>query len=691
MSRPSRSDRWAPTPVGEHNPAPTQHKLGGARIGAPAAESMTQTFTRLLRTLADFLVLSAAYWIAFYLRFDGVPPFQMVKLLMFTWPYVIGLELFALYAFSVPYFSWRYIGLREAQRVLWATAASTSVLVALRILSPSIAHTIPHAIYALVPFGVIAVNAVLSFLGVTGMRVVRRIVDERAKARHLGRMSPRKIPTLLVGAGQAGVMVAKELVARPDLPFAPVGFVDDDPLKVGTIVHGLRVLGTTGQLADLSSTTGAQQAIITIANAPGKQIRRIKEQCEQARIAVKIIPGIYEILDGKVNLTRIREVSIEDLLGREAVTLDLDLVSSFLKGKRVLVTGAGGSIGSELCRQVARFSPASLLLVEQAEFNLFSIHQELLASFPELEIQPLVCDVCDSSRVDAVFATERPQVVFHAAAHKHVPMMEWNPGEAIKNNVFGTKKVADAAHRYECGAFVLISTDKAVNPTSIMGASKRAAEKYVQALSQKSSTKYVAVRFGNVLGSAGSVVPIFKAQIASGGPVTVTHPDMTRLFMTIPEASQLVMQAAAMGRQGEILVLDMGEPVRIVDLAEELIRLSGFEPRVDIEITYTGIRPGEKLREELSLDAENMSKTRHEQIYVGKLAPCSLDEVELQLVRLAEHTGSDSRDRVRQALQEIVPEMRTPEHERPAVAAGQAAEEAADRDAMNRTPATVPA
>jgi FlaA1/EpsC-like NDP-sugar epimerase len=327
------------------------------------------------------------------------------------------------------------------------------------------------------------------------------------------------------------------------------------------------------------------------------------------------------------------------------------------------VTGAGGSIGSELCRQVARFKPASLVLVEQAEFNLFSIHQELLAGFPELDIRPLICDVCDSARLDAIFESEKPHVVFHAAAHKHVPMMEWNPGEAIKNNVFGTKKVADAADRHGANAFVLISTDKAVNPTSIMGASKRAAEMYVQALSQRSATKFVAVRFGNVLGSTGSVVPIFKAQIAAGGPICVTHPGMLRYFLTIPEASQLVMQAAAMGRQGEIMLLDMGEPIRIVDLAVELIRLSGFEPG-DIEIKYTGIRPGEKLHEELAFDAERMSKTRHEKIFVGKLHPCSLSELERKLERLSVLTGSMSRDHVRRGLAELVPEMCEPATDR---------------------------
>jgi FlaA1/EpsC-like NDP-sugar epimerase len=571
------------------------------------------------------------------------------------------LELFALYAFSVPYFAWRYISLRDAQRVMYALGVSTLVLIGFRLLAPLVQPSLPHAEFTIVPLGVIAANAVLALFGVVGIRGLRRILDERSRSRELGHQSPRKVPTLLVGAGQAGVLVAKEITSRPDLPIGVVGFLDDDRMKLGAIVHGVKVLGSIDDIEVHARKTGAKQAIITIANASGTDIRRIKQKCEEAGVSVKIIPGMYEILHGKVNLSRIREVSIEDLLGREAVTLDLDLISEFLKGKRVLVTGAGGSIGSELCRQVGRFEPASLVLVERAEYNLFAIHQELSATFPDLELHPTICDVCDTARVEAVFARERPHVVFHAAAHKHVPMMEWNPGEAIKNNVFGTKKVADAANHSKCEAFVLISTDKAVNPTSVMGASKRTAEMYVQALSQVSRTKFVAVRFGNVLGSTGSVVPIFKAQIAAGGPVMVTHPEMTRHFMTIPEASQLVMQAAAMGNQGEILVLDMGEAVRITDLAEELIRLSGFEPGVDMEVAFSGVRPGEKLHEELSFDAEKMTKTRHEKIFVGTLHPCAMRAVEQGLQDLAKVTGSLSVEDVRRALGKVVPEMHDPD------------------------------
>lgn len=615
-----------------------------------------RTLIALARTGVDVLILSAAHGAAFLFRFDGEPPFHMVKRMVFTWPYVVGLELAVLYAFSVPFFAWSYVGLREVRRVLYAVAVATLVLLAVRFLSEGLIPHFGYAVYALVPIGVIAINSPLAFLGVAGVRALRRLMTERLRSRNL-RSPGEGVRTLLLGAGQAGVLTAKEIASRPDLAIRAVGFLDDNPEKLGTIVHGVRVLGTTSQVAEVTRRTGAKQALITIANANGAEIRRIARACEAAGIPAKIVPGIYEILDGRVNLTRLRDVSIEDLLRRDTVTLDQQLVRKFVRGKCIAVTGAGGSIGSELCRQVARFEPAQLVLMERSEHQLFTIHQELSSAFPELSILPVVADVCDATRVGSVFEKERPRVVFHAAAHKHVPMMEWNPGEAVKNNLCGTAVVADAADAHDIETFVLISTDKAVNPTSIMGATKRAAEMYIQALSQRSKTKYVAVRFGNVLASAGSVVPIFKAQIAAGGPVKITHPEMKRHFMTIPEASQLVMQAAAMGNGGEIYLLDMGEPILIADLARELIRLSGLEPEVDIELVYTGVRPGEKLFEELSFDAERMAKTSHQSIYVGKLRPCDLDEVRAKLKFIERVTDSRSRDEVRAALKVLVTEL----------------------------------
>jgi FlaA1/EpsC-like NDP-sugar epimerase len=621
---------------------------------------------KALRTAVDVVVLSLAYGAAFLLRFDGQLPLQMVKRMVFTWPYVVALELGVLYVFAVPRFVWAYVGLREATRILWAVLSAAAALTGVRFFSAWGKAWSGYVEYALVPIGVIAANALFAYLGVAGVRVLRRLLNESQAAKQRPRV--QRVPTLLIGAGRAGVMVAKEIASHPDVPFEAVGFLDDDSGKAGLIVHGVPVLGRTLDLAEAARATGASQAIITMTEARGEVMRSILALCKDAGVRAKVIPGVYQILDESVNLSRIRDVSIEDLLGRDPVQLDADLIRTFLQGKRVAVTGAGGSIGSELCRQVAHFGPSELVLVEQAEYPLFMIQQELSRDFPELASVPVVCDICDSARVEAVFQQYRPQIVFHAAAHKHVPMMELNPGEAVKNNVFGTRKVADAADRFGSEAFVLISTDKAVNPTSIMGATKRVAEMYIQSLSQVSKTKYVAVRFGNVLGSTGSVVPIFKAQISEGRAVTVTHPEMQRYFMTIPEASQLVMQAAAMGDGGQIFVLDMGTPVKIVDLARELIRLSGFEPDVDIPIQFTGIRPGEKLFEEIAFDAEKMDRTRHEKIFIGRLSPVGMDELRRRLGLLESCTGSSSADPVREALQQVVPEMSSsiaPEPERP--------------------------
>ncbi len=621
---------------------------------------MSRTARLALMALLDVAVLSVAYWGAFLLRFDGHLSLWMFKRALFAWPYVVAFQYFVLYLFSVPRFAWRFISLREAYRIGGAVGLVAGVLLVARLVSGLVRGSWGYAAYALVPIGVILAYAAFAFIGVVGIRALRRLTVENADRGRRARAQtggPESVRTLLVGAGQAGALTAKEILARPDLRMEIVGFLDDLAAKKGSTIHGVPILGSSDELAKVAHRTGATQVIITIASATGQQIRRIVELCERAGIQPKIIPGIYEILDGSVQLSRIRDVSIEDLLGREPVELDLDLVSSFVAAKVVLVTGAGGSIGSELCRQVARFGPKRLVLLEQAEFGLFTIHQELSRTHPEIDLGPVICDVCDAARVASVFAEEQPQVVFHAAAHKHVPMMEWNPGEAVKNNVFGTKTVADAANHHGAEAFVMVSTDKAVNPTSVMGATKRVAEMYIQALSSGSSTKFVAVRFGNVLGSTGSVVPTFKAQIADGGPVTVTHEEMKRYFMTIPEASQLVMQAAAMGEGGEIFVLDMGEPVRIVDLAQALIRLSGFEPGVDIAIEFTGLRPGEKLFEEFGFDAERMTKTRHEKIYVGRLAPSRLEVVEEGLGMLSEFRGLVSVRDVRVALARIVPEM----------------------------------
>ncbi len=616
---------------------------------------MTRILNRTTQVAIDLALLSLALWIAFYTRFDWNPPSLYFKRIAILWPYVVALQYLTLMGFGVHRFSWRYIGLHEVTRILVATLIAAVVFLGIRLVAIEIQPHFRPATYVLLPLGINLIDLGLAFLLVVGARVLRRILGERSQARSHSSEAGRARPTILLGAGQAGVLVAKELGHRPELQMKPIAFLDDDPVKTGLVIHGIPVLGTTAEIAAICERTNAEQLLITIANASGKDIRRLSSLCHGVGLPTKIIPGIYEIVGGKVNLSRIRELDIEDLLGREPVNLDESAISKEIAGRTVLVSGAGGSIGAELCRQVCRFHPAALIMVEQAETPLFDIHRELAAAFPEVRLVPCIADVCDQARIEALFAEHRPQIVFHAAAHKHVPMMEFNPGEAIKNNVGGTRVLADVADQSGVDAFVMISTDKAVNPSSIMGVSKRVAELYTQALSRQSKTRFVTVRFGNVLGSAGSVVPIFKEQIARGGPVTVTHPDMKRYFMTIPEACQLVLQAGAMGRGGEIFILDMGEPVEIVGLARDLIRLSGLEPE-DIDIEFLGLRPGEKLFEELSVSEENATKTRHPKIFVGKGQGDDLSGLDASLAALLACADTADLDTIQARFAAMVPE-----------------------------------
>ncbi|MCI0573633.1 MAG: polysaccharide biosynthesis protein, partial [Myxococcaceae bacterium] len=606
----------------------------------------------------DLTILSIALWGACFLRFDWHIPTPFLVRLMLAWPYIVALQYGALAAFGVPRFAWSYVGLREVVRVLLGLACAFVALLAARLGAPAVAKVYPAVELALLPIGVLIIDLIIAFLAVTGARVLKRLQREERNSQIRAAVIGEPVRTLLVGAGEAGLLVAKEIAARPDLQILPVGFIDDNPHKVGTVVHGIRVLGTTAAIQELARRFGAEQVLITIANAPARELRRVQASCNAAGLKAKVLPGLFEIVGGRVNLSRFREVTIEDLLRREPVALRMDEISRTLQGKVVLVSGAGGSIGSELCRQICRFKPERLILLEQAENSLFHVHRELVSAFPELKsaLVPCIADICNEDRVDAIMATHRPDIVFHAAAHKHVPMMEWNPGEAVRNNVLGTRTLADACHAWEVQQFVMISTDKAVNPTSVMGATKRVAEMYIQTLGMRSSTRFSTVRFGNVLGSAGSVIPLFKEQIAKGGPVLVTHPEMKRYFMTIPEACQLVLQAGAMGRGGEIFILDMGEPVKIVDLARDLITLSGLTPGEDIEIKFTGIRPGEKLFEELSVAEESVDKTRHPKIFVGRVRPNRWEDVVHGLAILEATMNAADPAVVRVQLQQLIPE-----------------------------------
>lgn len=549
---------------------------------------------------------------------------------------------------------WRYVGISDLLTIVKASLVSTLILVvlwfSLLAAEPVRAKmrelvTISQAIFILDMF------ATIVLLG--GLRMAVRLYHEEFLTEAGGKLKR----FLIVGAGNAGEALLRELHRMPVEQYEVIGFIDDDPAKQGMYIHGLPVLGKVDRLPQICKERNVEEIAVAMPSATAKQLRRVVQICEGAKVRFRTVPSVTDIASGRFRVSQIRDVDINDLLGREAIQLDIDIIEQYLKDKIILVTGAGGSIGSEMSRQVCNFEPKLLLLLEQAENALFFIERELRRSSPKVAMETLICDITDKKRVEQIFEKFRPDVVIHAAAHKHVPLMETNSGEAIKNNVVGTRVVADAADKYGAGNFVMISTDKAVNPTSIMGSSKRIAEMYIQDLNKTSNTHFVTVRFGNVLGSNGSVVPIFKNQIAVGGPVTVTHPEMKRYFMTIPEASQLVLQAAAMGKGGEIFVLDMGEPVKIVDLAKELITLSGFRPGEDIEIVFTGIRPGEKLFEELSIEGENMVPTRHSKIGIWEnRIPYTRQQLRQMIDDLVATADTQDYTRIVSAIKQIVPE-----------------------------------
>ncbi len=626
-------------------------ELRGARM-----TSFRWLVRKMVETGADLAVLVGALAIAFAIRFEGAVPPHYAQVFRNWLPIVIGIQVAALLALDVQRLTWRLISLFEARRIARAGALSGSALFLWRLASSRAGDTWLVPLYEQVPVSVILMDTVFSVVGLVGMRACARLWSEWRERAQLP-TTPR-VRTLLIGAGRRGAAVARELAEHPEIGIDPVGFIDDLPAKQGTCIQGLRVLGSSRQVTALAQQHAAKQALITAANTSGADLLRIVEACEKAGLSTKVIPGLHELVDGKARVAGMRDLVIEDLLLRPARAVNTEKVAPLFRGRTVLVTGAGGSIGSELCREICRCAPATVVLVEQAENNLFHIHRRLMADFPAVTVAPCVADVCDRTRMQKILTLHRPAVVFHAAAHKHVPLMEWNPGEAVKNNIMGTRLLADLAAAQRVERFVMISTDKAVNPTSVMGASKRVAEIYVQALSRQTDTQFVAVRFGNVWASAGSVVPIFQEQIARGGPVTVTHPDMMRYFMTIPEACQLVLQAAALGKGGEIFVLDMGQPVKILDLARRLIRMAGLTPDVDIPIQFTGIRPGEKLFEELSFNDENTEATECPGILKGRLQPHAWEEINEHIEELCQLADFGDPARIREKLHEIVPEYR---------------------------------
>lgn len=602
--------------------------------------------------VADVVILCAAFFVAYLPAVNVQLGEFYVDVVMRQLPFVVLVQFSSLFLVGAYSILWRYISIEDLKVFLKGAVISGAILTAFRFL-------ITFSDFNLwqVPVSVILIDTVLAFGGLLGLRVMRRFFyefGEKNKA-FTGKHRPKRNAALLVGAGRMGATLVKELSGRRDAELEIRGLVDDDPRKRGGSVSGYKILGTTNDIPRLVDELNIKQIVIALDAARGMEIRRIMDICSAIPVRARIVPSLNEIATGRVSVSRLRDVQIEDLLGREPVKLDDKNLHDFLTGRTVMVTGAGGSIGSELVRQIITYGPKCLLLVERAEFFLFQIGREL-SEMQGVEFVPLIADVGDEPRMREILETYRPEVIFHAAAHKHVPLMEVNAVEAIKNNVLATRCVANLAGTYGARDFVLISTDKAVNPTSVMGASKRIAEIVVQGLNQQYETNYVAVRFGNVLGSAGSVVPIFREQIQKGEAITVTDKEMTRYFMTIPEASQLVLQAGALGTGGEIFILDMGEPVKIVNLAEDMIRLSGLTPYEDIDIVFTGVRKGEKLFEELEITGENLDRTNHPKIFIGKIAKYTNDEVEQIVSNFRSAVEESDEPRIRQLFNEVLPE-----------------------------------
>ena len=609
--------------------------------------------TRKTQFGLDASTLVGAFILAYLLRFDFAVPHREAVYFLIRLPLVLAVQLVTLRLTGVNAFVWRYVGLSEIRAFVRGAIFSVFPLLLMRLLLSDNYQAFR------IPVSIILADTFLAFGGTLALRVLRRVIYEKyEKGGNVADLltSRKKKRVLLVGAGRAGVLAAREIQNSGKVDLDIRGFVDDDPAKRRAVISGVKVLGTTNDLPKLVRDLHIDHVVISMAKASRRDFRRILSICQEIPVKARTIPGLYEILQGNVRVSRIRDLQIEDLLGRAQVEMDEEHLAKFLTGKVVMVTGAGGSIGAELARQVARFKPERLLLVERAEFGLFNIDLELRESWPKLEILPLMADICDEPRMRSLMRDLRPHVILHSAAHKHVPMMEFNPCEAAKNNILGTHLIGELAGEYGVDAFVLISTDKAVRPRSVMGATKRTAELIVQELNCRFPTRYVAVRFGNVIGSAGSVIPIFRDQIMKGGPVTVTHKDMKRYFMTIPEAAQLVLQAGSMGEGAEIFILDMGEPVRIVDLAKEIITLSGLKPYDDIDIVFTGLRAGEKLFEELDTVDERIVKTSHPKIRIGNIAPYSSEQVQHALSRISLFAKNGWDDELCGFLDELLPE-----------------------------------
>lgn len=564
----------------------------------------------------DIAIIALSYTAAYFIRFDGVPEAKYLEMLVSTLPLVVVVRIAALFYFKLTTSMWRYASMKDLTQIIKAVTASSVIIVAITMVT-SVGH--PRAIFI--------IDWLLLVIGLSGTRFVIRLTRPiRWGYRNNGKNAKRK-KLLIVGAGDAAELVLREMIERRSHEYNVVGMVDDDPKKLRRTIHGIPVLGKREDITDIVNKYGVEEIIIAMPSATGEEIRKIIFYCKLSDVKMKIVPGLQKIISGEVEI-KLRDVRPEDLLGRETVRIREDEVKAFIKGKSVLVTGAAGSIGGELVRQISSYSPGTVILLDHNENDLYFLQKELEKSRPDMSYTRVIGDIKDIGLLKNTFSKYRPDIVFHAAAHKHVPLMEENPSAAVKNNIIGSRNLMYASEHYGVKSFVLISSDKAVNPTSIMGVTKRISEIIMQAKAKSSRTKFMAVRFGNVLGSKGSVVPLFRKQIEDGGPVTVTHPETKRFFMSITEAVQLVLQASASGKGGEIFILDMGEQIKIVDLARNLIVLSGFVPDKDIEIKFTGLRPGEKLYEETLRDSEKDKATKYDKIFIAQ--PDSFDPRKLR-------------------------------------------------------------
>lgn len=578
---------------------------------------MVRMYKKPRLIMLDIILLNMALLFSFIMRFDG----NWLRYFNYSYCIVITIIGMVILYFSNLYNKiWQYASIGELISILKITVLINLTLILYVFLSQS---SFPRSI--------LIINFLVDIFLLGALRFSLRILnDYLSKNKIIG----ARMRVLVIGAGDAGEIIIREMNKHPELRKEVVGLIDDDSHKSHLEIHGVKVLGNRNDISSVINKYAVDEIIIAIPSASGKVIKDIYEICNNNAVKVSIVPGMFEIINGDVSLNQLREVKVEDLLGRKQVKLNSRVISEHVENKTVLVTGAGGSIGSELCRQLAKFKPAKLIMLDIYENNLYFLDLELRERYKDIDFHAVIASIRDRDRLRYLFNKYQPEMVFHAAAHKHVPLMEYNPEEAIKNNIFGTRNLIEVADEFNVQRFVLISTDKAVNPTNVMGASKRVAEMFVQSMNKRSQTKFMAVRFGNVLGSNGSVIPLFKKQIAQGGPVTVTNAEVTRYFMTIPEAVQLVIQAGSLGQGGEVFVLDMGEPVKIIDLAKDLIKLSGLKFSEDIEIKITGLRPGEKLYEELLNENENNIATEHERIFITRLEEIDLKKLKKTLDEL---------------------------------------------------------